>query len=94
LTSESVLQGGMMLSSPQIGRSGQMTGARLFLGREPVETKRYTKAELYELRRVIVRHARSMPPGAARNEHRQLATSMRSLSTDTEWLAAHTVEEI
>lgn len=71
-----------------------MTGARVFLGREPVETKRYTKAELYELRRVIIKHSRSMPPGPARNEHRQIATSMRSLATDTEWLAAHTVEGI
>ena len=84
----------MMVSSTQIGRSGQMTETRGFLGREAVETKRYTKAELYELRRVIIRHSRSMPPGPARNEHRQLATSMRSLAVDTEWLAAHTVEGI
>ena len=93
MTSESVLRRGMVVSSPQIGRSGQMTGARVFLG-EPVETKRYTKAELYELRRVIIRRSRSIPPGPARNEHRKIATSMRSLSADREWLAAHTVEEI
>jgi hypothetical protein len=71
-----------------------MTGARGFLGRELVETKRYTMAELYELRRVIIRHSRSLPPGPARNEHRQIATSMRSLSKDRGWLAAHVVEEI
>jgi hypothetical protein len=61
---------------------------------KPVETKRYTMAELYELRRVIIKHSRSMPPGPARNEHRQIATSMRSLSNDREWLAAHAVEVI
>jgi len=47
--------------------------------------------ELYELRRVIIKHSRSMPPGPARNEHRQIATSMRSLTRDKEWLAAHAV---
>ena len=57
-----------------------------------VENKRYTMAELYELRRVIIKHSRSIPPGPARNEHRQIATSMRSLSKDRDWLAVHTVE--
>ena len=57
-----------------------------------VENKRYTMAELYELRRVIIKHSRSIPPGPARNEHRQIATSMRSLSRDRDWLAVHTVE--
>jgi len=71
-----------------------MTGAGEFVKDKPVETKRYTMAELYELRRVIIQHSRSMPPGPARNKHRQIATSMRSLSTDREWLAAHTVEGI
>jgi hypothetical protein len=59
--------------------------------RDPVETKRYTMAELYELRRVIFLHSRSIPPGAVRNEHRQLARSMRSLIDDKAWLAVHTV---
>jgi hypothetical protein len=59
--------------------------------RQPVETKRYTLAELYELRRVIIRHSRSIPPGAARNEHRQIAHSMRFLFKDEAWLAVHTV---
>jgi hypothetical protein len=71
-----------------------MTGAREFVEDKPIETKRYTLAELYELRRVIIKHSRSMPPGPARNKHRQIATSMRSLSADREWLAAHTVEGI
>jgi hypothetical protein len=60
--------------------------------RQPdVETKCYTMAELYELRRVIIKRSRSMPPGPTRNEHRQLARSMRSLCKDKAWLAIHTV---
>jgi hypothetical protein len=50
--------------------------------------------ELYELRRVIIKHSRSIPPGPTRNEHQQIATSMRSLTNEREWLAAHTVEGI
>ena len=59
-----------------------------------VETKHYTMAELYELRRIIIMHSRSMPPGPARNEHRQIATLMRSLTCDKGWLAAHTVDGV
>jgi hypothetical protein len=62
--------------------------------RQPVETKLYTMAELYELRRTIIRHCRSIPIGPARNEHRQIASSMRSLSRDKRWLAVHTVDGI
>jgi hypothetical protein len=92
LTSESVLRRGMVVSVTAHRKVRQMTGGREFVENKPVETKRYTVAELYELRRVIIQHSRSMPPGPARNEHRQIATSMRSLSHDREWLAAHTVE--
>ena len=61
--------------------------------RQPVETRRYTMIELYELRRLIIRHSRSIPPGPARNEHRQIAHSMRSLFKDRAWLAVHAVCE-
>jgi hypothetical protein len=61
------------------------------LSNEPVETKRYTMAELYD-RRTIIRHSRVIPPGPARNEHRQIARSMRSLFKDKGWLAVHTVK--
>jgi hypothetical protein len=57
-----------------------------------VETKRYTMAELYELHRVIIRHCRTIPAGPARNDHRQIASSMRSLSRDKDWLAIYTVD--
>jgi hypothetical protein len=53
-----------------------------------VETKRYTMAELYER---AGRYSRSFPPGPVRNEHRKIATSMRFLSKDRNWLAVHTV---
>jgi hypothetical protein len=61
---------------------------------QPVEGRRYMMAELSDLRRVIVRDSRSIPPGRARNEHRQIATSMRSLTRDTERLAAPTLDGI
>jgi hypothetical protein len=60
--------------------------------RQNVEVYRYTMAELYELRRVIIQHSRSIPPGPVRNEHRQIASSMRSLTRDRTWLAVHTVD--
>jgi hypothetical protein len=59
-----------------------------------VEERRYTMVEIYELRRVIIQHSRLIPPGPARNEHRQIAASMRSLTRDRDWLAIHTVDGI
>jgi hypothetical protein len=54
---------------------------------------RYTVEQLLELRRQMLRFARSMPPGSARNERRQIADSLRRLFKNEEWLAAHLVEE-
>jgi hypothetical protein len=51
----------------------------------------YSKAELIEQRRNILRYARSFPPGPERNLHRQIALSLRSLFKDKKWLATHTV---
>lgn len=62
--------------------------------RLPVEERRYTMVELYELRRVIIKYSRSILPGPARNKHRQIAASMRSLTRDRDWLAIHTVDGI
>jgi hypothetical protein len=50
----------------------------------------YSKAELIELRRNILLYARSFPPGYERNQHRQVARSLRRLFSDTTWLDAHT----
>jgi hypothetical protein len=52
----------------------------------------YTKAELIELRRNILLYARSFPPGFERNQHRQVARSLRRLFNDAKWLEAHTLE--
>jgi hypothetical protein len=71
----------------------QKAGIMPSADRQHVETKRYTLAELYELRRVIIKHSRSVSPGPARNEHRQIASSMRSLFKDRAWLAVHTVTQ-
>jgi hypothetical protein len=61
--------------------------------RQPVEQPaRYSMAELVEMRRQILRYARSLPPGADRNEHRQVAVSLGWLFKNTEWRGTHTVE--
>jgi hypothetical protein len=39
----------------------------------------YCLDELIETRRSILRYARTFPPGAERNRHRQVAVSMRAL---------------
>ena len=52
----------------------------------------YSKAELIEHRRNVLRYARAFPPGAERNQHRQIALSLRALFKNTKWLNANTVE--
>lgn len=49
----------------------------------------YSKAELIEHRRNILRYARSFPPGPERNQHRQIALSLRALFKSSEWLQAN-----
>jgi hypothetical protein len=52
----------------------------------------YTTAELIEHRRNILRYARSFPPGPERNQHRQIALSLRALFRNRKWLDSHTVD--
>jgi hypothetical protein len=52
----------------------------------------YSKAELIEHRRNILRYARSFPPGPERNQHRQVALSLRTLFKNTKWMDAHTFD--
>jgi hypothetical protein len=52
----------------------------------------YSMAQLIEQRRNILRYARWCPPGPARNQHRQVALSLRSLFKDQKWLRSHTPE--
>ena len=58
----------------------------------PVDQTLYSNAELFEHRRSILRLARSFPPGAERNHHRQVALLFRTLFKNKKWLDAHTVE--
>lgn len=61
---------------------------------QPVEDKvRYTNAELVELRRQVLRFARSTLPGPERNRRRQIAVSLRSLFRSKAWLATHAIED-
>jgi hypothetical protein len=50
----------------------------------------YTVSDLVELRRQILRYARSFPPGNERNQHRQIALSLARLFRNKDWLAANT----
>ena len=52
----------------------------------------YSIEELVELQRNTLRHARSFPLGAERNQHRQIAMSLRGLFKSKKWLDTHTVE--
>ena len=51
----------------------------------------YSKAELIEHRRYVLRCAR-FPPGSERNQHRQIALSLRALFKNKKWLDAHTLK--
>jgi hypothetical protein len=53
----------------------------------------YNLAELVELRRTMLRFARSLPlRSSERNQRRQIAASLRTLFNDKKWLDANTVE--
>jgi len=53
---------------------------------------RYSEAALIECRRNILRYADSFPPASARNQHRQVAVSLRALFKNKKWLGAHAVD--
>jgi hypothetical protein len=54
----------------------------------------YSQAELLEHRRNILRYARSFPPGPERNQHRQVALSLRALFRNREWLDRHVLNDM
>jgi hypothetical protein len=58
----------------------------------PPDPTLYSKAELVEHRRNILRYARSFPPGPERNKHRHIASLFRALCKNATWLDAHTFE--
>jgi hypothetical protein len=49
-------------------------------------------AYFIELRRNVLRYARTFPPGPERNQHRQIALSLRTLFRNRAWLNAHTLD--
>ena len=52
---------------------------------------RYSYSQLLQLRRQMLRYARSWPRGSSeRNQRRQTAGSLRSLFANKEWLDVHT----
>jgi hypothetical protein len=59
----------------------------------PQEHSLYSRAELIEYRRNILRYARSFPPGSERNQHRQVALSLRTLFRNRAWLQGHVLED-
>ena len=56
---------------------------------EPLVARFYTLDELTELRRNTLRYARSFPPGYERNQHLQVAVSLRRLFRNEKWLRDH-----
>jgi hypothetical protein len=63
-----------------------MTSATLSIPDQPL----YSLDELIEKRRIILRYARTFPPGAERNQRRQIAGSLRVLLRNRNWLAKNT----
>lgn len=60
--------------------------------RLPIFEPRRSIEEFIQLRREMLRYARRFPPGAERNQRRQIALSLRGLFKNRNWLEAHTWE--
>jgi hypothetical protein len=60
--------------------------------RLPAFDPRRSIEEFIQLRREMLRYARSFPPGAERNQRRQVALSLRGLFKNKNWLDGHTWE--
>jgi hypothetical protein len=52
----------------------------------------YATDELRVMRLETLLSARMYPPGPQRNQHRQIALSLRSLLKNKRWLDTHTIE--
>ena len=59
---------------------------------QPAFEPRRSIEEFIQLRREMLRYARTFPPGAERNQRRQIALSLRGLFRNRNWLDAHTWE--
>jgi hypothetical protein len=58
-----------------------------------LEHQFYDQTELIEHRRNILRYARSFPPGPERNQHRQIARSLRTLFRNGAWREANVLKD-
>ena len=56
---------------------------------EPLVARLYRPDELLELRRNLLRYARTFPPGAERNQHLQIAVRLRALFKSEQWRRDH-----
>jgi hypothetical protein len=56
---------------------------------EPLVERLYSLDELLELRRNLLRYARTFPTGHERSQHRQLAASLRVLFKNEKWRRDH-----
>ena len=52
---------------------------------EPLVARLYSLDELLELRRNLLRYARTFPPGEERNQHLQIAVRLRALFKSEQW---------
>jgi hypothetical protein len=56
---------------------------------DPRVERLYSPDELTELRRYVLRYARSFPRGYERNQHLQVAVSLRALYKNEKWRRDH-----
>jgi hypothetical protein len=59
---------------------------------EPETDSRREMAYFIEIRRKVLRYARTFRPGAERDQHRQIALSLRSLFRNKTWLERHALD--
>lgn len=59
---------------------------------EPESDTRREMAYFIDMRRNVLRYARTFRPGAERNQHRQIALSLRRLFRNKTWLESHTLD--
>jgi hypothetical protein len=60
--------------------------------REPEPDTHREMAYFIEMRRNLLRYARTFRPGAVHNQHRQIALSLRRLFRNKTWLESHTLD--
>jgi hypothetical protein len=53
---------------------------------DPLVKPLHSRDELTDLRRTMLRYARSFPPGSQRNQHLQVAVSLGRLFRNEKWL--------